>query len=697
MLRFIILLWFVFFSQTMRADHLQGGQLYLDCIDESTNTYKINLAIYKGFITTETEPWIQILKSDGSLFSALQLNIINIYDHNYLTEDELPMLRCDSFYDANLQDSFYYNSIITLDSFPVGGLTFVYQKCCSGFPFNFEPSGMTLFLKVYFSNCNSTPRAFHPNLNRVNCWHEYFDKNFAGIDIDGDSLTYELIPIITGAEAPPLEIIPPMLPDPFIYVNFIPPYSLANYIGGLVPMVITPEGHLVGEASVYGGFMVNILVKEYRYGVLLSEMNNEFTMLSIPCFHPYIALLNDTLLCNNTSVQLDNIISTTATAFAPHNYLWDFGVAGSTTDTSTDSSPTFTYPAPGSYNVMMVDGVGDECADTAFATVVVSEPVTAAFASISGCVGDTLTLFATSTSSTAISTWQWAGTGVSSSINPTSQNPYFVFASATPIITPTATNALGCSGFYTDTLQLLLRAPTSVSLDTTVCLGATLTLQADGGGTYSWSANAQTSASTASIITITPTLSANFNVAITDANGCQTMHFEQVVVDVISGFHAEIGNDTLVTAGLHINIIAPVGVTFEWLPTGETTPSISYAATDNSQVILIATDDAGCKSYDTLTVRIKAANIALPNAFSPDGDNINDVFQPFYSGIASLDFLRIYNRWGEVVFETNNLNQAWNGTYKGEPQPLSTYIVQTQGSSYSGQTVTANGNVTLVR
>ena len=88
--------------------------------------------------------------------------------------------------------------------------------------------------------------------------------------------------------------------------------------------------------------------------------------------------------------------------------------------------------------------------------------------------------------------------------------------------------------------------------------------------------------------------------------------------------------------------------------------------------------------------------IDVPNAFSPNSDGQNDVFFARGSGVDRLD-LKIYNRWGELMFESNNIAIGWDGTHKGVPQEMEVYVFILDAQLADGNRVFKKGNVTLVR
>ncbi|NDC40942.1 MAG: gliding motility-associated C-terminal domain-containing protein [Chitinophagia bacterium] len=88
--------------------------------------------------------------------------------------------------------------------------------------------------------------------------------------------------------------------------------------------------------------------------------------------------------------------------------------------------------------------------------------------------------------------------------------------------------------------------------------------------------------------------------------------------------------------------------------------------------------------------------IAVPNAFTP-GSNLNSTFHIYLRGAANLNHFRIYNRWGNLVFETKDILQGWDGMYNGTPQPFGVYVYDIEAVTNTGKLVQRHGNVTLIR
>jgi gliding motility-associated-like protein len=90
-------------------------------------------------------------------------------------------------------------------------------------------------------------------------------------------------------------------------------------------------------------------------------------------------------------------------------------------------------------------------------------------------------------------------------------------------------------------------------------------------------------------------------------------------------------------------------------------------------------------------------NIYVPRAFSPNNDGTNDVLKPILVGIQTFHYFTVYNRWGNIIFTTTDPNQGWDGTFKGVPQPVETYLWIAEGIDENGKKIVAKGMTSLVR
>ena len=120
----------------------------------------------------------------------------------------------------------------------------------------------------------------------------------------------------------------------------------------------------------------------------------------------------------------------------------------------------------------------------------------------------------------------------------------------------------------------------------------------------------------------------------------------------------------------------------------------------NTTMYYLTVDNGTCKATDSVLVRADCSSIYLPSAFTPNGDGLNDVFMAF--GIDLKEFqLVIYNRWGERIFQTQDITSGWDGTYRGAPSPLGLYVWELEASDKNGKPLLNNfqgrGTVSLVR
>ncbi|MCD6366151.1 MAG: gliding motility-associated C-terminal domain-containing protein [Bacteroidales bacterium] len=110
-------------------------------------------------------------------------------------------------------------------------------------------------------------------------------------------------------------------------------------------------------------------------------------------------------------------------------------------------------------------------------------------------------------------------------------------------------------------------------------------------------------------------------------------------------------------------------------------------------------DSAGC-FLQTVNITVfveEKYSIDVPTAFTPNGDGKNDVVYVKGWGIKNLLEFSIYNRWGEKVFTTDDINTGWDGTFKGKPQNIDSYVYYVKGELYSGKEVDKKGTINLFR
>ncbi|MFM7682190.1 MAG: PKD domain-containing protein, partial [Bacteroidota bacterium] len=148
------------------------------------------------------------------------------------------------------------------------------------------------------------------------------------------------------------------------------------------------------------------------------------------------------------------------------------------------------------------------------------------------------------------------------------------------------------------------------------------------------------------------------------------------------------------------------GLNYLWTPTyGLKTPDRQiteavYSKIDPRIVFykIQIKDSSYCIINDTQEIWIfESPDVFAPTAFTPNSDNTNDIFIPFYINIKTLQSFRIYNRWGNKIFETNDMNKFWDGTFSGKPAPMETYTWLVECFDVRGRRLIKKGMVTLIR
>jgi len=194
-----------------------------------------------------------------------------------------------------------------------------------------------------------------------------------------------------------------------------------------------------------------------------------------------------------------------------------------------------------------------------------------------------------------------------------------------------------------------------------------------------------------------------YSVTVTDESGCGYTIKDSVRLTRQPPVQAVAGNDTIAVAGLPHQLSASGGVRYLWTPAGPlNNPGIpdplAVIQQDSVRFTVTVWDQFDCSGTATILVKTYAGiTYYVPSAFSPNGDGLNDVFRPVPVGIISTDLFRVFNRYGELVFETNQWMKGWDGTYRGRAQPVGNYVWMIRGRGRNGKVIEMKGNVVLVR
>lgn len=240
--------------------------------------------------------------------------------------------------------------------------------------------------------------------------------------------------------------------------------------------------------------------------------------------------------------------------------------------------------------------------------------------------------------------------------------------------------------------------------DTSICLGTSAYLNASGGIYYSWTPAAFLSAvNIANPVSVIPENSVRYIVTVRDTLGCPKPVKDTLIVRVIN-IKADAGpRDTVVVAGQPLQLQATGAVNFSWTPaTWLSNPVIGNPVAlpeDDINYIVTATDAYGCYSTDSISIKLYkvSAGLYTPNAFSPNGDGLNDFFRPVSLGMNFLKTFRVYNRSGQLVYSGAGNSKGWDGKLKGIPQSPATYVWYAEGIDYLDKKIQRKGYVVLIR
>ncbi len=300
--------------------------------------------------------------------------------------------------------------------------------------------------------------------------------------------------------------------------------------------------------------------------------------------------------------------------------------------------------------------------------------------------------------------YSWTpATGLS---NTTISNPV-----ANPRVTTlyTVTATLGRCSANDDVLVNVNPAPIpDAGPDGSICFGQTYQLQGSGGVQYTWTPSTNLSSTTVSNPVSTPVKTITYTLTqVIDANGCKSLTTDQVTIDVTPPIKVKtFPFDTIAYPGDRFQINATSTATsYSWSPAiGLSNPNIPNpvltAGPIGSDILyrVIASTAAGCKGEGFVNLKVyKGPELYVPTAFSPNGDGLNDLFYPFPVGIKSINYFRVFNRWGQLLFSSTTLYQGWNGKLQGVEQPAEVYVYMAQGVDKNGKLITHNGTVTLIR
>ncbi|HTN45157.1 MAG TPA: PKD domain-containing protein [Flavipsychrobacter sp.] len=359
------------------------------------------------------------------------------------------------------------------------------------------------------------------------------------------------------------------------------------------------------------------------------------------------------------------------------------------------------FQSPGSYPVTFIVKNANGCTDTLTENITILPlPTVVASEDTIICLGDAATL---SGSGAASYTWSPANDLSCVACQTTKASP-----TIPRTYTVTGVDANGCQNRDSVKVNLKTVTTSDVGPGGEICKDSSIQLLASGATRYEWSPAASLDNANIANPKATPTESTYYTVLAWEGSCLPDTNIVNVIVHPLPTVNA--GTDETIVAGntVRLNASGSLIDKYRWSPPEDlscsdcSSPVASPFATTN--YVVTVTSKYGCVAKDMVTIHVLCdqSQLFIPNTFSPNGDGENDVFYPRGKGLSSITAFRVYNRWGEMVFERKNIQlndegSAWNGTYKGVQLDPDVFVYVVEGICASGENMTWKGDINLVR
>ena len=737
---YYIVLWsflFSFISIDLEAKHIIGGEITYVC--NGGDSYTFTMKIYRDCSADganfDTPAFIAFYR--GSVF----INKMDV-DINGAIKDIPPVIKpCLILPDGICVEEAIYTFSRTL---PVSSQSYhiVYQRCCRNNTitniFNPESSGATYTVELTpeaQAVCNTSP-TFNSFPPIVICAGESIDFDHGATDVDGDQLIYEFCsPLLGGgnngltdpfaaAGCNGIKPDPPCAP-PFNEVKFLlPAYSALKPMGGSPQITIdAATGFISGVPMNLGQYVVGVCIKEYRAGQLLSVVRRDFQFNVANCQPTVVAEIQHDEEIGDKEYVINSCGSNTVefvNESFQQNYIssffWQFEINGQQ-EIFNEWNPTITFPGLGTYEGVLALNPGEDCGDTAIIYVNVYPDIEANFSFIyDTCLAGPVDFTDLSTTGSGTMTnWDW---DFGDALFSTDQNPSHLYGfPGMHEATLTVTDINNCKESLTQIINWYPVPPVLI-IDPNTFLGCeplpvyfnNLSTPIDSTYDIVWDFGDGTTSNEISpshvyenegIYTI--------SIQLTSPIGCYTDTIFPNWITVRPSPTAAFDY----TPKRPSNFNPTVSFIDQSLETAlwewhfdefdfsiEQNPVYTFPDTGIHEVRLIVTHQSGCQ--DTAIQRIDVEpqiRYFLPNAFTPNSDNLNDFFlgKGYFGGLSNFK-MTIWNRWGELVYETTDPNSGWNGKKKnvGKLSPTGIYVCVVSFVGPRGQPTEIKGFATLL-
>ncbi|MEO1627049.1 MAG: PKD domain-containing protein, partial [Bacteroidota bacterium] len=697
---------------TVRASHIVGGDITYDCVgyDAATNTnrYRITMKIYRN-----CNRFAMDVFSDPAPVTIYREAIFNRWDSVThidvplgavinIPPDDNPCLKLPP--DICVEEGSY----VFFADLPVVDATYVvaFQRCCRNATINniLEPdrTGATYSVQISAKSqrvCNDSP-VFNEFPPIVICANEPIDFDHSATDPEGDQIVYEFCAALEGGgvlgafefgdpESCDGFRPDPACPPPYRPVRYVlPTFTSSNPMGIDPPITIDPNtGLITGIPENLGQFVVGVCVKEFRNGELLSTIQRDFQFNVANC-EPLVDARIQTerqisdnayvitacgefdVLIENASIQRSNIT----------DFFWLFDLDGTELRVDTWDAQV-SFPDTGLYQGTLFLNPGSNCADTAFVTVQVFPDITADYSfSYDTCVAGPVEFrdLSTTEGDNVIVSWNWAYGNLTASEE---QNPSIRLPNAGEYdMRLRVEDDNGCIDEKVEPITWF-PAPEIIVVEPSTFIGCTpanirfnnLTNPITDDYDILWDfGDGGTSSEISPTYTYEEPGVYDVSLSLISPLGCTAEESWDNWITVFPTPMADFtfSPDRPSNFNPEVRFFDQSTGAFSWLWdfSGESrstlqNPTYVYRDTGVQVATLIVTHEQGCTDTISKLIDVEPQiRYFMPNAFTPNDDNLNDGFKGkgFFNGIRDFS-MSIYNRWGELIFETSDPDEGWNG------------------------------------
>jgi PKD repeat protein len=734
-----------------RAAHIIGGEMTYRFVQEATTAgkkiFEFQLIVYRDCSGTgaalDQPARIAIYKVEQGDYTLVTTRSVNPTVQNVPPIYPL-CIDPDNVPSSCVQRGFYKFEQ-TLDVEPGVGYLIEYQRCCRTPQIVnlLDPSdfGATYFVELSpeaVATGDNSP-AFNQYPPTFICNNFDLESDHSANDADGDSLSYEFyIPWHGGGQSGGGCNSPapnPPCPPPFDLVSFASGYSVNAPMGGNPVVGIDPlTGIMSGRPNLVGQFVVGILVKSYRNGQVFSQIYREFLFKTVDCVSLVVAdIAGDEITgpsqflirrCGQKTVSIQNQSAQNA-AVTGSKWVFDLG-NGSSAEQSTWNA-TITFPDYGLYQGMLILNPGDPCSDTGYISLQLFPAITADFTTdFDTCVTGAMSFFDASVAEApgGVQTWAWdfGSNGAGSSLpDPEMLYPgpgvYKVGLRVTDANNcvseiekdvrwePHPIPSLSKPSSWLVCMPAPLRFEVFDSLGLAQLAGSTVVWDFGDGIRFGNDLSPEYTYTAEGIYTPSVYVQNPYGCFFTDTFHNAVAVYTSPVADFA---YTPVQPDNL-NNEVQFSDLSTGATAWDWVFSGSDgvktsglpSPLITFADTGIVAVRLAVSTPEGCT--DSILRRVDLVprvRLFVPNVFSPDNATQPDNDRFGIHGILPgyTDFsMTVWSRWGEMVFDTANPADTWNGrTRDGKRLQPGVYVYRISLTGPRGEPMEWNGTVTLL-